>query len=181
MSSMSYVFIWLDQRIGNLPGGNEKLKEKFRKVLSPIRQFDKPTLCLDFVQDSIKDKRVLFLTSAVFAEEEFLRQIASLSNVIHIYIYDQDNHDHPTNDKLLEEKMGVERVIHFDERLYEQLINDLIKLYSNEGDRLERGRQTKEAKQLFQYAAQLIDTIDDKDQELEQIQRDLFARIDRIK
>ncbi|CAF5111324.1 unnamed protein product, partial [Rotaria sp. Silwood1] len=35
-------FIWLDKRIGNLPGGNQKLKEKFRKLLSPLRQFDKP-------------------------------------------------------------------------------------------------------------------------------------------
>jgi ribonucleotide reductase beta subunit family protein with ferritin-like domain len=181
MSAMSLVFVWLDQRIGNLPGGNEKLKDKFRKVLSPLRQFDKPTICLDFLRDSIKDKRVLFLTSGVFAEEDFLRQVASLSNVIYIYVYDQQNKDHNTNDQTLLDKMGVERVIHFDERLYEQLINDLIQLYTNEGDQCERARQKKEAKQLFEYAAQLIDTIEDQDQDLQQIQRDLFARIDRIK
>ena len=178
---MSLVFIWLDQRIGTLPGGNEKLKEKFRKVLSPIRQFDKPTLCLDFLQDSIKDKRVLFLTSHVFAEEEFLRTIASLPNVIHIYIYDQFNKDHQTNDQNLQEKMGQNRVIHFDERLYEQLIYDLIQLYQNQGDLLQRTNKKKESKELFEYAAQLIDTIEEPDEDFQQIQRDLFSRIDQIK
>jgi len=178
---MSLVFIWLDQRIGSLPGGNEKLKEKFRKLLSPIRQFDKPTICADYIRDSIKDKRVLFLTSAVFAEEEFVRTIASLSNVIYIYIYDQQNKDHTTNDKILQEKMGSERVIHFDERLYEQLVYDLVQLYQNEGIHLLKEKQKKEAKQLFELAAQLIDTIDDKDEHLQQIQRDLFAKIDSIK
>jgi len=178
---MSLVFVWLDQRIGSLPGGNEILKEKFRKLLSPIKQFDKPTNCADFLQDSIKDKRVIFLTSGVFAEEEFLRTIASLSNVIYIYIYDQKNNDHNTNDKNLQEKMGQQRVVHFDERLYEQLVYDLVHLYQYEGDKLERARQTKEAKQLFQSAVQLIDTIEEKDEDLQQIQTDLIQRIERIK
>jgi hypothetical protein len=178
---MSLVFVWLDQRIGNLPGGNENLKEKFRKVLSPIRQFAKPTLCLDFIRDSMKDKRVLFLTSAVFAEEDFLRNIASLPNIVYIYIYDQENQIHNTDDKILSEKMGLQRVNVFDERLYEQLINDLVYLYKNHGDLLERGRQRKEAKQFYEYAKQLIDTIDNKNEEFEEVQRDLILRIDRIK
>jgi len=178
---MSLIFIWLDQRIGNLPGGNEKLKEKFRKILSPIKQFDKPTNCIDFIKDSIKDKQVIFLTTAVFAEEDFLKTIASLSNVTFIYIYDQLNKDHNINDKLLQDKMGSQRIIHFDETLYEQLIKDLVQLYQNEGDKLIKLKQTKQAKPLFQLAIQLIDTIDDKDQHLQQIQQDLIDKIDRIK
>jgi len=178
---MSLIFIWLDQRIGNLPGGNEKLKEKFRKILSPIKQFDKPTNCIDFIKDSIKDKQVIFLTTAVFAEEDFLKTIASLSNVTFIYIYDQLNKDHNINDKLLQDKMGSQRIIHFDETLYEQLIKDLVQLYQNEGDKLIKLKQTKQAKPLFQLAIQLIDTIDDKDQDLQQIQQDLVDKIDRIK
>ncbi|CAF3321707.1 unnamed protein product [Rotaria socialis] len=77
------------KRIGNLPGANQKLKEKFRKLLSPIRQFDKLTSCLDSVELSLKDRCFLFLTSDSFADEEFLKKIASLPNVYHIYIYDQ--------------------------------------------------------------------------------------------
>jgi tRNA isopentenyl-2-thiomethyl-A-37 hydroxylase MiaE len=178
---MSLIFIWLDQRIGNLPGGNEKLKEKFRKLLSPIKQFDKPTICTDYIKDSIKDKRVLFLTTAAFAEEDFLRTIASLSNVIFIYIYDQQNKDHTINDQIIHDKMGSQRIIHFDERLYEQLVNDLVQLYQNEGDRFIKIKEIKQAKPLFQLALQLIDTVDEKDQDIEQIQRDLFEKIDRIK
>ena len=178
---MPLLFVWLDQRIGSLPGGNEKLKEKFRQILSPIKQFDKPTMCADFIKDSIKDKQILFLTSNVFADQEFLRSIASLSNVIYIYIYDPSNNQHSINDQILQEKMGQQRIIHFDERLYEQLVYDLIHLYQIKADQLHRGRQNKEAKQLFQLATQLIDTIDDKDSDLEQIQRDLFIKIDQIK
>ncbi|CAF3413699.1 unnamed protein product, partial [Rotaria socialis] len=77
------------KRIGNLPGANQKLKEKFRKLLSLIRQFDKLTSCLDSVELSLKDRCILFLTSDSFADEEFLKKIASLPNVYHIYIYDQ--------------------------------------------------------------------------------------------
>jgi hypothetical protein len=178
---MSLVFVWLDQRMGSLPGGNEKIKEKFRKLLSPIRQFDKPTICTDYLKDSMKDKNVLFLTSNVFAEQDFLRTIASLPNVIYIYIYDQLNQTYSFTDQILQEKLSEERIIHFDERLYEQLVCDIIYLYQNEADRLQRARQTKEAKQLFQSAAELIDTIDEKDQDIQQIQRDLFAKIDKIK
>jgi predicted HTH transcriptional regulator len=181
MWSMSLVFIWLDQRIGNLPGGNEKLKEKFRKILSPMKQFDKPTICFDYLKDTIKDKRVLFLTTKAFAQQDFLRSIASLSNVTFIYIYDTSNQDYSTNDQILQDKMGQQRIIHFDERLYEQLIQDLVYLYQNQAQLLLKNKQNKEAKQLFQTALQFIDTIEEKDQDLEQIQTDLIAKIEQIK
>lgn len=180
MSSIPLIFVWLDQRIGNLPGGNEKLKEKFRKILSPIKQFDKPTICTDFIQDSIKDKRILFITSGVFAEKDFLEKISSLSNVIYIYIYDQLNKDYQINNKNLQEKMGEQRIIHFDERLYEQLIQDLVHLYQIQGDKFIQDKQNKEAKLFYELSKQLIDTIDDKDQDIQQIQQDLITKIQQI-
>ncbi len=66
MTTLSLIFVWLDKRVGNLPGGNEKLKGKFRKILTPIRQFDKPTSCLDHIELSSKDKHVIFLTTDIF-------------------------------------------------------------------------------------------------------------------
>ncbi len=181
MSSMSLVFIWLDQRIGYLPGGNEKLKEKFRNILSPIKQFDKPTNCFDYLKDSIKDKRVLFLTTKSFAQQDFLHSIASLPNVIFMYIYDTSNQDYAINDQIIQQKMGEQRIIHFDEILYEQLITDLVFLYQNQGEILLKEKQNKEAKQLFQTASLLIDNIEEKDQDLQQIQTDLLAKIGKIK
>ncbi|CAF1022390.1 unnamed protein product [Rotaria sordida] len=179
---MSLIFVWLDKRIGSIPGGNEKLKEKFRKILSPIRQFDKPTLCYDFIHDSIKDKNVIFLTTSVFAEEDFLRKIASLTNVFFIYVYDQDNKQFTTNDKDLLEKMGSKRLIHFDEILYEQLIYDLVQLNINNADQLIINEEYKKAKQLFEDAIQLIDTCqDDINQDLQSIKFNLTQRIQRIK
>ncbi|CAF0870589.1 unnamed protein product [Rotaria sp. Silwood1] len=167
--------------MGYIPGGNEKLKEKFRKILSPIRQFDKPTSCYDFICDSTKDKHVFFLTTSVFAEEEFLRKIASLTNVSFIYVYDQDNKQFTTNDKNLLEKMGSQRLIHFDEILYEQLIYDLARFYKNQADQLILGNQSKQGKQLLEYAVQLIDTCDDLNQDLQLIQQDLKEKIQRVK
>ena len=181
MSSMSLIFIWLDQRTGNLPGGNEKLKEKFRKILAPIRQFDKPTICFDYVRDSTKDKNVIFLTSNTFAEEDFLRGIASLTNVIYIYVYDQDNRGNTTNDKTLLEKMGTKRIINFDELLYEQLVYDLSQLYQNQGDQLVKQKENKQAKQLYENAMQLIDTVDDKNEDLQAIEQNLSEKIQRMK
>jgi hypothetical protein len=181
MSSLPLMFIWLDKRIGKLPGGNEKLKEKFRKILSPIRQFDKPTSCLDFIEESLKDKRVLFLTSHIFADELFLNKIASLSNVCRIYVYDQQGKNYQMDDSNLKKKMGLERVIQFDERLYEQLVLDLIDIYSNESNRLENGKQSKEAKELLESAVKLLDTIDDKDEDVERIENNLVYRINHLK
>ncbi|CAF3464336.1 unnamed protein product, partial [Rotaria sp. Silwood2] len=135
----------------------------------------------DFIHDSSKDKYVFFLTTSVFAEEEFLRKIASLANVFFIYIYDQDNKQFTTNDKTLSEKMGSQRLIHFDEILYEQLIYDLISFYKNQADQLIKDEQSKQAKQLLEYATKLIDTCDDINQDLQLIQQDLNDRIRRIK
>lgn len=173
-SSLSLIFVWLDKRVGNLPGGNEKLKGKFRKILTPIRQFDKPTSCFDHIELSLKDKRVILLTSNAFADEIFLKKIASLPNVNHIYVYDQQGNNYQMDDTNLNQKMGFKRVIQFDERLYEQLILDLITIYSNESDRLETGR---DAKDLLESAMKLLDTIDDKDQDFQQIEKNLKSRI----
>jgi hypothetical protein len=178
MSSLSLVFIWLDKRLGNLPGGNEKIKGKFRKLLSPIRQFDKPTLCLDCIEQSLKDKRILFLTSTAFVDEIFLKKLASLSNIHHIYIYDQEGIDYQINDTNLNKKMGSQRIIQFDENLYEQIILDLINIYSNESDRLKEG---KEAKELLESSIKLLDTIDDKDENLQQMEKNLITRIEHLK
>jgi hypothetical protein len=177
MSSLSLIFIWLDKRIGNLPGGNEKLKEKFRKLLSPIRQFDRPTSCLDCIEQSLKDKRILFLTSNAFADELFLKKIASFSNIYYIYIYDQQGNDYQINDTTLNEKMGSKRIIQFDENLYEQIILDLINIYSNESDRLGSG---KEAKEFLESAVKFLNTIDDKDQDLQQMEKNLKSRINHL-
>ncbi len=174
MSSLSLIFVWLDKRVGNLPGGNEKLKSKFRKLLTPIRQFDKPTSCLDHIELSLKDKRVIFITSDIFADESFLKKVASLPNVNHIYVYEQQGNDYQMDDINLKQKMGLKRVIQFDERLYEQLILDLITIYSNESDRLGTGI---DAKELLESAMKLLQTIDDKDQDLQQMERNLKSRM----
>ncbi|CAF2666417.1 unnamed protein product [Rotaria sp. Silwood2] len=178
MSLLSFVFIWLDKRIGNLPGENQKLKEKFRKLLSPIRQFDKPASCLDSIELSFKDRCVLFLTSNHFADEEFLKKLASLSNVYRIYIYNQEGNYYQFVDKNLAKKMGLERIIQFDEQLYKQIIFDLIKIYSKESD---QSGQSKQAKQLLESAVKLLDTIEDKDEDLQEIETYLISRIHNIK
>lgn len=177
MPLFSLVFIWLDKRIGNLPGGNEKLKEKFRKLLSPIRQFDKPASCLDSIELSLKDKCIFFLTTSTFADDEFLRQMASIPNVYRMYIYDQQCNNYQLNDPNLEKKMGSDRIIQFDEQLYKQIVVDLIKIYSKESG---QAGQRKQAKELLESAVQLINTVDDKDEELEQIEKYLLSRINYL-
>lgn len=177
MSSLSLIFVWLDKRVGNLPGGNERLKAKFRKILTPIRQFDKPTACLDHIELSLRDKRVVFLTSDVFAEELLLKKIASLPNVHRIYVYDQHGRDYQMDDRDLQAKMGAKRVVQFDERLYEQIILDLANIYSQESDRLGSG---VDARDLLESAIKLLDTLDEKDQDLEQLEKNLRARLSHL-
>ena len=182
MSEKTLLFVWLDQRLGNLPGGNEKLKEKFRKLLSPIKQFDKPTNCFDYLKESTKDKQIFFITTNVFAQQEFLQSIASLTNVIHLFIYDKtSNGEYHFNQPILQQKIGEERIIRFDERLYEQIIIDLVHLQLNHGDFLLKSKQNKEAKQSYQLALQYIDNIDEKDDDIQQIQQDLTNKINQIK
>lgn len=182
MSENSLLFVWLDQRLGNLPGGNEKLKEKFRKLLSPIKQFDKPTNCFDYLKESTKDKQIFFITTNVFAQLEFLQSVASLSNVIHIFIYDKtSNQQYQLNQNLLQLKIGEERIIRFDERLYEQIIIDLAHLKEIHADLLLKNKLYKEAKQSFQLALQYFDVIDDKDEDILRIQQDLTNKINQIK
>ncbi|CAF5070463.1 unnamed protein product, partial [Rotaria magnacalcarata] len=136
--------------------------------------FDKPTSCLDSIELSLKDKCILFLTSDSFADEEFLKKIASFPNVYRIYIYDQQGNNYPIDDANLAKKMGSERIIQFDEHLYKQIILDLIKIYSKESDQAGQGKQAKE---LLESAVTLINTIDDKDEELQQMEKYLLSRI----
>lgn len=178
MASFSLIFIWLDKRIGNIPGANQTLKENFRKLLSPIRQFDKPSSCLDATEFSLKDKRIFFITSNSFADHEFLKKLASLSNVYHIYIYNQEGKDYQINDSNLNKKMGLDRIIQFDEQLYKQIVIDLIQMYSNDSSQLANVQQ---AKQSLEYALKLLNTIDDKDEDLQQMENYLLSRINCLK
>jgi hypothetical protein len=178
MSYLPMTFVWLDKRIGNIPGGNEKMKEKFRKILSPLRQFDRPTSCLDCIEQSSKDQQVVFLTSNIFADELFLKKIASLPNVHRLYVYDQQGSNYQMTDASLARKMGSKRVIQFDERLYEQIVLDLIDIYSKESDRLGKG---KAAKELLESAVKLLNTIDDRDEDLQQMENNFVCRINHLK
>ncbi|CAF3164772.1 unnamed protein product [Rotaria socialis] len=74
--------------------------------------------------------------------------------------------------------MGSERIIQFDEQLYKQIILDLIKIYSKEYDQAGQGKQAKE---LLESVVKLINTIDDKDEELQQMKKYLLSRISYLK
>ncbi|CAF3724143.1 unnamed protein product [Rotaria socialis] len=80
--------------------------------------------------------------------------------------------------EILQKKMGSERIIQFDEQLYKQIILDLIKIYSKEYDQAGQGKQAKE---LLESVVKLINTIDDKDEELQQMKKYLLSRISYLK
>lgn len=177
MSALPVMFVWLDKRLGNLPGGNEEMKKKFRKLLIPIRQFDKPASSLDHIALSLKDKHVLFILTNAFADELFLKKLALLPNVSYIYIYDQEEYHHQIDDENLNKKMGLKRIIQFDERLYEQITMDLINMYSNESVRLDKGR---DAKDLLESAIKLLNNFDDKDEYLQQMENNFKCRLNQL-
>ena len=178
MSSLSLVFVWLDKRLGSLPSNNERIKGKFRELLSPLKQFDKPTACEDFLHQSLKDKRVFFITSGVFADEMLLKKISSMSQVSRLYIYDPDGHAYPLVDPHLRSKMGEERVIQLDERLYEQIVLDLVDFCSKESVRLEKEKKSVEGKEHLHLAMKWLKTIDERDDEhIEQIEQELLSRL----
>ncbi|CAF4429899.1 unnamed protein product, partial [Rotaria magnacalcarata] len=79
-----------------------------------------------------------------FADEEFLKKIASIPNIYRIYIYDQQGNGYQFDDANLIKKLGSERIIQFDEQLYKQILLDLIKIYSKESDQAGQGKQAKE-------------------------------------
>jgi len=171
------MFVWLDKRVGHLPGGNEVMKTKFRKLLVPIRQFDRPTSCCDHIDLCLKDKHVFFLTSNAFADDLFLKQVASIGHIHRIYIYDQEGIHFQSNDENLNEKMGSKRIIQFDERLYEQIVIDLVEIYCSESDRL---GETRDAKDLLEIALKLVKNIDDKDEHLQQLEKNLHSRLNHL-
>ena len=153
------------------------MKGKFRELLSPLKQFDKPTMCEDFLHQSLKDKRVFFITSGVFADEMFLKKISSMAHVTRLYIYSPEGHDSPLNDSNLKAKMGEERIIQVDERLYEQVILDLVDFSSKEALRLEKEKKGKEAKEQLQTAIKWLKTIDEPDEEMQRIEAELLVRL----
>lgn len=178
MSSLSLIFVWLDKRVGNLPGSNEHLKSRFRKLLNPIRQFDRPTACFDHIELSLKDKRVIFLTSDAFADEELLIKLAALSHVCHLYVYDQHGRNYRMSDEYLREKMNWLRVIQFDEHLYEQMIRDLLDIAEKEIDRLGKGR---DAQDVVEFARKLLGTIEDKDEDFRAMELNWTMRANQLK
>lgn len=177
MSSLALIFVWLDKRVGHLPGSNEIFKSKFRKLLNPIRQFDRPTACFDHIELSLRDKRVIFLTSDAFADEQFLIRLAALAHVKHLYVYNQQEQNYQMSDENLREKMDWKRVIQFDEYLYEQMVKDLLQISAKEIDRLANGR---DAKDVIDLAMKYLQTIDEKDEDFQRMENHFKLRLNQL-
>ena len=108
----------------------------------------------------------------------FLKKISLMSQVTRLYIYDPDGHEYPLADPLLRSKMGEERVIQLDERLYEQIVLDLVDFSSKESLRLEKEKKSVEAKEHLQLALKWLKTIDDReDEHIKQIEEELLSRL----
>lgn len=177
MSSLALIFVWLDKRVGNLPGSNDILKSKFRKLLNPIRQFDRPTACFDHIELSLRDKRVIFLTSDAFADEQFLIRLAGLTHVKHLYVYNQHEQNYQMLDEHLREKLAWKRVIQFDEYLYEQMVKDLLEIAVKEIDRLGKGR---DAKDVIDLSRKYLLTIDEKDEDFQRLETHILMRLNQL-
>ena len=184
MTTNPLVFIWLDKRLGSLPGGNDRMKEKFRQLFSPLKQFDKPTSCEDHIEQNLKEKKIFFLTSASFADETLLKKIAALPQVVHLYLFDPTNATNLTkicSVDPLKTKMGVERHIQFDETLYEQLLLDLIRFHSDVAVQHEKQRNAGPAKESLQTALKFFELIDEKDQQTNELEANLRERLQKLK
>lgn len=178
MSTLGFIFIWLDKRVGNLPGSNEHLKSQFRKLLNPIRQFDRPSACFDHIELTLKDKRVIFVTSDAHADEDLLIKLAALPHVYHLYVYGPNGRNYRMADGNLREKMNWLRVIQFDEHLYEQMIRDLMNIAEKQFDRLGKGQ---DARDVVGFARKFLATIEDKDEDFRMMDINWIARENALK
>lgn len=182
MSNTSLLFIWLDKRLGSLPGGNDRIKEKFRQLFNPLKQFDKPTSCEDSIEQIYKDKKIFFLTSSSFADERFLKKISSFNQIIRIYLFDPTNSIEMMKftDEQLTMKMGSQRQIQFDENLYEQILFDLTEFYSNNSIQYEKQRNVSLAKENLQLALKYSDLAEEKDEQFNDLQQNINERLQKL-
>ncbi|CAF1344078.1 unnamed protein product [Didymodactylos carnosus] len=175
-SNVNHIVIWLDQRF-SLPGSNERMKEKFRHVTNPLKTFDKPTVCIDFI-DSVKDKKIFLITTGPFAQD-LVREVHDLPQIEFIYIYTHDINDHSRWVRQYS-KIGIEHLINFDENLLECLIHDIGGYLMRDGDKCERGRELIQAKQLYEYAKGLYDQMSTENEEFKEISNELHQRITKL-
>lgn len=184
MSTNPLVFIWLDKRLGSLPGGNDRMKEKFRQLFSPLKQFDKPTSCEDHIEQNLKEKKIFFVTSSAFADETLLKKIGALPQVVHLYLFDPTNATNLTticSADPLKTKMGAERHIQFDENLYERLLLDLIRFHADVAAQHEKQRNVGQAKESLQAALNFFELIDEKDSQTDELEASLRDRLQKVK
>ena len=141
-------------------------------LLGPLKLFDKPTSCEDFIDQNSKEKKIFFLTSSSFADETFLKKISSFPQIVQIYLFDSTNSiqlSTNSNEKL-KTKMRSQR----------QILVDLIEFHSNVSIQFEKQRNSSQAKESLQQAMKLFDFIDDKDQQLINLEENLHERLEKL-
>lgn len=168
-----HVVMWLDQHIG-LPGNNETMKDRFRRVTFPLHTFTDVQPAIQFIhQQQINGKTVFLIVSRTLGRE-IVPQISDLSCVRQILIFCGSilNHSKWAEDY-------VEKIVMFesDEELLIRLTNEIAQYLVEEAERYKQADQIDRAAGLLDWANWLYNDADTLQREVcRKIRQDVQRR-----
>jgi hypothetical protein len=151
-----HVIMWLDRYIG-LPGTNEQMKDRFRRVTYPLETFTDSQSAIDFIhQQQTAGKSVFLIVSGTFALE-IVPQIYDLNCVSQIFLFCANMKSYTEWGTDYIDKMLM---FDSDEELLIRLTNEIANYLKEEANKFDKQNKVEQAAGLLDWAAWLYSDAD---------------------
>jgi len=151
-----HVVVWLDEHIG-VPGNNETMKNRFRRITYPLHTFIDVQSTIDFIHQQDKNKKTVFLITSGTLGEHIVAQIYNLTCLRQILIFCGNMNHHR---KWAEDY--IEKILMFDsdEELLIRLTNEIANYLMEEARQYEEQDNIERAAGLLDWATWLYNDVD---------------------
>jgi len=146
-----HVVMWVDKHIGQ-PGDNERMKNRFRRVIYPLETFTDVNPAINFIREQQAAKRSVFLIVSGSLARGIVPKVYDLECVIQIFIFCANIKDHMSWAESYIDKVLMED---FDEDLLIRLTNEIANYLTDEANRYADQDKVEQAAGLLDWAAWL--------------------------
>ncbi len=151
-----HVVMWLDKHIG-VPGNNEIMKNRFRRVTYPLETFIDIQPAIDFIHQQQATGKSVFLIISGSLAREVVPQIYDLDCVTQIFIFCGNIANHSVWAAQYIDKMLM---FESDEELLIRLTNEIANYLKEEANKYDKENKVERAAGLLDWAAWLYNDAD---------------------
>ncbi len=151
-----HVVMWVDKHIG-VPGNNEMMKDRFRRVTYPLETFIDVQPAIDFIHQQQAAEKSVFLIISGSLAREIVPKIYDLDCVIQIFIFCANMKNHTA---WAEQYIDKVLILESDEDLLIRLTNEIANYLKEEANKYDKENKVKQAAGLLDWAAWLYKDAD---------------------